>query len=93
VAANGPSARAGIDPGDFIVRINGESLQHTDDLDVLTFIAERRPGERLRFDIIRKGTPRVVVVTVGVMPESGRAGWNAALQNARRARLQAQTRR
>ncbi len=93
VVPNGPSARAGMRPGDFIVRINGKSLQHTDDLDVLTFIAERRPGERLRLDVIRNGAPLAIALTVGVMPESARRAWSTGLQNARRARMRAQGQR
>ena len=91
IVPDGPSARAGVRPGDMIVKINGKSLQHVDDLDVLTFIGGLRPGVPLRLDLIRNGTHQAVVVTVGTLPESAREGWNRALMNARRARLRAQS--
>lgn len=90
VAPEGPSYRSGIRPGDIITKVNGASLQHMDDLEFLLFIGERKPGERVRFEIVRNGTARVVIVTVGVMPASAYAGWQRALHNARQLRLRAQ---
>lgn len=90
--AGGPSDRAGIRPGDIIRKINGTSLQHMDDLEFLLFIGERKPNERVRFDVIRNGVSRVITVRLGVMPPSAYEGWQRALQNARRLRLRAQQR-
>ena len=91
VVSRGPSERAGVRPGDMIVKIDGKSLQHVDDFDLLTFIGGLRPGARLRLDMIRNGAPLVVTVTVGTLPESAREGWSRALMSARRARLRAQS--
>lgn len=90
--AGGPSDRAGMRPGDIIRKINDTSLQHMDDLEFLLFIGERKPHERVRFDVVRNGVARVVTVRVGVMPASAYDGWQRALQNARRLRLRAQQR-
>ncbi|HYC93726.1 MAG TPA: PDZ domain-containing protein [Thermoanaerobaculia bacterium] len=90
VTAGGPGARAGMLPGDIITRVNGNALQHVDDLDFLTFVGARKPGERLTFQVVRTGRSRTIVVTVGTMPDSARAGWELALQNARRVRAATQ---
>jgi S1-C subfamily serine protease len=90
VTAGGPGARAGMLPGDIITRVNGNALQHVDDLDFLTFVGARKPGERLTFQVVRTGSSRTIVVTVGTMPDPARAGWELALQNARRVRAAAQ---
>jgi S1-C subfamily serine protease len=93
VAQQGPGDRAGIRPGDIVVKIDGRVLQHMDDLDFLNFVGSRKPGQRLQFDTVRNGSPRAAVVIVGRMPEAARAGWELALQNARRVRAAAQRRR
>jgi S1-C subfamily serine protease len=90
--AEGPSHRAGIRPGDIITRINGDSLQHVDDLDFLLFVGGQKPGDRLRFEVVRAGKSQIITVTVGVLPASAVAGWQRALQAARRARVEAQQR-
>lgn len=85
----GPADRAGIRPGDIVTRINNSSLRHMDDLEFLLFVGERKPGERVKLDVIRNGTPLNLTLTVGVMPPSAHAAWARALKTARELRVRA----
>jgi len=86
----GPADSDGIRGGDLITAVGGASLRFADDLDVLLFLAAQKPGSRMTFHIIRNGQKRAVDVTIGVLPEASRAGWQLALQRAREARIAAQ---
>jgi S1-C subfamily serine protease len=88
----GPSERAGIRPGDIITTVGGTSLRFDDDLAFLLFIGERKPGERLRFSIVRAGSSQTITVTIGVMPETSRGAWEQGLRTARQKRIAAQRR-
>ena len=85
----GPADRAGIRAGDIVTRIGGVPLQFTDTLDMLLYLSDRKPGERMKFTIVRNGAATEVVLVVGVMPESGKAGWARALEVARQERIAA----
>ncbi|HVL78789.1 MAG TPA: Do family serine endopeptidase [Sphingomicrobium sp.] len=61
-----PAARAGIQQGDVIVRVNGRDV--TPDETVSFLIANTPVGTRVPVDIIRDGRPRTVQVTVGQRP-------------------------
>ncbi len=90
VVPGGPCDRAGIRPGDLVIAIGGTSLQIGDDLDFLLFVADRKPGERLPFRIVRDGERKDVIVIVAALPESARAAWDRALHVAREKRALAQ---
>jgi putative serine protease PepD len=90
IVAAGPAERAGIRPGDLITTIGGAPLQYSDNLDVLLFLSRRRPGERLQLEVMRAGTARNMVLIVGLLPESARAGWERALEFARQEQIAAQ---
>ena len=59
----GPAKDAGIRLGDVIVAVDGTPVQDTGDL--MERIALRRPGERVRLDIVRYGKPEQVTVKLG----------------------------
>ena len=88
-APGGPAERAGIRPGDIIVRMGGATLQIGDDLDFLMFLTQHKPGERLPMRIARYGRTIELVVTFASMPEALRPAWNHTLEVARRNRLAA----
>jgi serine protease Do len=60
------AARAGIQQGDVIVRVNGKDV--TPDETVSYLIANTTVGARVPLDIIRDGRPQTVTVAVGQRP-------------------------
>ena len=67
VEEDSPAARAGIEEGDVIVRVNGSSVSSPGDLrDTIRGIA---PGREASVEFVRDGGTRTVTVTVGDRPE------------------------
>ncbi len=63
VEKNGPAARAGIQPGDVILALNGVKIERSSELPLL--IAQIKPGVKVTVEIWRKGARKEVPVTVG----------------------------
>ncbi len=53
---NSPAARAGLEPGDVIVEVDGERVEYTAQLQQL--VGFKRPGETVEVTILRKGGER-----------------------------------
>jgi S1-C subfamily serine protease len=70
VTAGGPAAKAGLEPGDLILSLNGRP---TPTVDNLTSVAsELRPGTRVSLGIVtQKGKHETVRLTLGTFPGSG----------------------
>ncbi|MEO5773938.1 MAG: Do family serine endopeptidase [Sphingomicrobium sp.] len=66
VQPNDPAARAGIQQGDVILRVNGQDV--TPDQTASFLIANIAVGSRIPIDIIRDGKPIRVIATVGQRP-------------------------
>ena len=62
VEKNGPAARAGIEPGDVILALNGVKIERSSELPLL--IAQTKPGAKVTVEIWRKGARKEVPVTV-----------------------------
>jgi serine protease Do len=62
----GPSARAGLLPGDVVVAVNGVSVKTS--IELTREVAKGRAGDVLRLDVIRDGKHRNVEVRSGVRP-------------------------
>jgi serine protease Do len=62
----GPAARAGVRAGDVVTRVNGTAVSPDTTLSYL--VANVRPGQQARLDIIRDGKPVTVTVTTAVRP-------------------------
>jgi len=63
---DGPAAQAGLAEHDVITRIGGEALGSSEDL--TREVASLAPGDKVRLDVIHKGKPAVIDVTLGVRP-------------------------
>jgi serine protease Do len=61
-----PAARAGIETGDVITAVNGTPVK--DARDLARTIGTMAPGTSVKLDIVRKGEPRSMSLTVGQMP-------------------------
>ncbi len=77
VTAGGPAARAGVQPLDVIVAVNGQPVTSSPSLSRLT--ANAAPGDALRLDLVRGGRRLSVVARAGVRPSQ--AQLDAANQN------------
>ena len=62
----GPSARAGLQPGDVVVAVNGVAVKTSSEL--TREVAKARAGDTLRLDVLRDGKRRIVEVRSGVRP-------------------------
>lgn len=63
VEKGGPAAKAGIEPGDIILAINGKDIPSSSDLPVI--VATMTPGESAKLQIWRKGGRHEINVQVG----------------------------
>lgn len=65
VEKGGPADKAGLEPGDVILKFDGKPINASADLPRL--VAATKPGTRSTLQVWRKGTTRDIVVTVGEM--------------------------
>lgn len=67
VEKGGPAAKAGLEPGDVILKFDGKSIANSADLPRL--VAATRPGARSIVQVWRRGAIRDITVTVGEVVE------------------------
>jgi serine protease Do len=63
VQQDGPAARAGLRPGDVVLRFDGQEVETHADLVRLT--AHARPGDTVAVELLRRGAPLVLQVRIG----------------------------
>jgi S1-C subfamily serine protease len=63
VETNGPAARGGIRPGDIVISVDGSPVNNWNDF--IRQLFTKRPGQRVRIEIVRDGSRRTVNVTLG----------------------------
>jgi serine protease Do len=63
VEKGGPADRAGLEPGDVIVKFNGKEVN--DSFELPAQVANMAPGATARIEIIRSGAPKSINITVG----------------------------
>ncbi|WP_265942559.1 DegQ family serine endoprotease [Dechloromonas sp. A34] len=67
VEKGGPAEKAGLEPGDVILRFDGKIINNSADLPRM--VGSTRPGARSVAQIWRKGATREISITVGEMQE------------------------
>jgi serine protease Do len=66
--ANGPASKAGIESGDVIKAVNGETVK--DARELARTIGAFAPGTSIKLDVLHKGTDKVVNLTLGTLPNN-----------------------
>jgi serine protease Do len=65
VEKDSPAAKAGVEPGDVILKVDGKTISRSAEL--AGYVADLKPGSTARLNVWRKGAPRELTVTVGEM--------------------------
>jgi S1-C subfamily serine protease len=68
VVAGSPAAQAGLQPEDVILSVDGRALAEPRDL--IGYLNQKRPGQRVRLRVLRGGQTRNVDLTLSTMPAS-----------------------
>ncbi|HVX75848.1 MAG TPA: Do family serine endopeptidase [Bradyrhizobium sp.] len=66
--ANGPAAKAGIESGDVITAVNGETVK--DARELARTIGSMAPGASVKLDVLHKGQDKVINITLGQLPNN-----------------------
>jgi serine protease Do len=66
--ANGPAAKAGIESGDVITKVNGETVK--DARELARTIGGLAPGSAVKLDVLHKGQDKVINLTLGQLPNA-----------------------
>jgi serine protease Do len=66
--ANSPAAKAGIESGDVITKVNGEAVK--DARELARTIGGLAPGTAVKLDVLHKGEDKVVNLTLGQLPNA-----------------------
>ena len=67
VEKDGPSAKAGVEAGDIILKVDGRDVRSSNELPRI--ITQIRPGTKITLTVWRKGTQKDIPVTVAEMRE------------------------
>jgi serine protease Do len=66
--ANGPAAKAGIESGDVITAVNGETVK--DARELARTIGGLAPGNAVKLNVLHKGEDKVINLTLGQLPNT-----------------------
>jgi serine protease Do len=72
VSSDGPGAKAGLQKGDVVEEIDGQTVTGVNDLRLR--VASIAPGTTVHLKLLRNGEPRDVAVTLGQLPEKANEG-------------------
>ncbi|AKZ64616.1 peptidase [Herbaspirillum hiltneri N3] len=82
VEKGSPAEKAGVQPGDVILRFNGQAIDHS--VDLPTLVADAVPGTTQKIDVMRNGTLKSLNITIGELKPAKEA---AASRNEPQGRL------
>jgi serine protease Do len=74
VLPDSPAAKAGVEAGDVITRFNGKDIATSSDLPPM--VGATTVGQKIEVDIIRDGSKRSMVITIGQLPETDEIAGN-----------------
>ena len=66
--ANGPAAKAGIESGDVITKVNGETVK--DARELARTIGGLAPGTAVKLNVLHKGEDKTINLTLGQLPNA-----------------------
>ena len=67
-SSTGPAGKAGVQPGDVVVRFNGKNVERSSDLPPMVGLV--LPGTAVPLDLVRQGKSLTLSVTIEQLPES-----------------------
>lgn len=68
IAEDSPAQKAGLEPGDVIIEIDGEKL--TEDSTLVSVLGSKRVGDSVEMKVIRNGQEKTLTVVLEAVPES-----------------------
>jgi serine protease Do len=80
VQENSPAAKAGIQPGDIITRVNSIDVQRS--LDLERAIIGMRPGQKVEFELLRQGQPKRIPVQLAAAGDNSAQRQDVVYQEA-----------
>ena len=75
---SGPAGKAGVQPGDVIVRFDGKDVERSSDLPPMVGLV--RPGTTVPVDVVRQGDRLTLDVTIEQLPETNQVVQNVTSQ-------------
>lgn len=67
VVAGGPAAKAGVQNGDIITKVNGQAV--TEQSSLASQVAQFNPGDKIDVTVLRDGKERVLTIILGEFPQ------------------------
>ena len=75
---SGPAGKAGVQPGDVIVRFDGKDVESSSDLPPMVGLV--RPGTTVPVDVVRQGDRLTLDVTIEQLPDTSQASQSVTSQ-------------